>query len=259
MQRVNSVCALIFGIHWAWLFVAGRARKPIAFLLLAWASYLILSLGSKSGLFTLLTSVGCVASFKGIRINLRHFAVLSFGLIASVTMMFYLFYGSAALASFGIRMMAYADGPFYYFRSTTAPKVSLSYSFDQVLTALRVYQLLPQTSLGPAINWSYFRFDNDLFGPNPQIFVEARAILGVMWPLYYIIVAGVIISILRSARTPYSLALFATVAAPLVIDSQFAMSNVVNVALAYLLKITISVAPKILKLAVAPHFLKYHD
>lgn len=244
VQRLNSVCAVIFGIRWAIGFTSGQAKNNFILILLLWTSYLILSLGSKSGLYTLLTCIGCIGSFQGIRLNLRNIIIICFGVVTSIAVMFFIFFGAEAWTYFGVRFISFTDGPFYYFRSPTAPVVSLSYSFDQLLVALRFYDALPQSSLGPAINWDYFSFDNELVGPNPQIFVEARAILGVMWPMYYVIVAGAITVILRCAKTPFDLALLAMVAMPLAIDSQFAMSNVMNVALAYLLKIMISVMPK---------------
>lgn len=250
VQRLNSVCAVIFGIRWAIGFTSGQARNIFVLTLLLWTSYLILSLGSKSGLYTLLVCIGCIGSFQGVRLNLRNVVILGFGVVASVAAMFFIAFGAEAWASFGVRFISYADGPFYYFRSPTAPIVSLSYSFDQLLVALRFYDALPQSSLGPAINWDYFSYDNELVGPNPQIFVEARAILGVMWPMYYVIVAGAITAILRCAKTPFDLALFAMVAVPLAIDSQFAISNLLNVAFAYLLKMTI------LAMLQLP---KYHD
>ncbi len=244
VQRVNSICALIFGVHWAMRLAAGRARTTRGLLLLGWTTYLILSLGSKSGLFTLLTCIGCVASFRGIRLNARQALVLVLAVATSVAMMFVLFFNDEAWASLGVRVISYVDGPFYYFRSPTPPVVSWSYPFDQLLQALRVNQSLPESSLGPAINLDYFGFDNELFGPNPQIFVEAHAIFGALWPFYYLVVAAAMVAILRSARTPYGLALLASIAGPLIIDSQFAMSNALNVALAYLLKLGFSALPR---------------
>lgn len=245
VQRVNSICALIFGVHWAMHLAAGRAWKRRTLLLLAWTSYLILSLGSKSGLFTLLTCIGCVASFRGMRLNARQVLLLLLAVAASVALMFVLFFNQDALVSLGIRIVSYVDGPFYYFRSSTPPVVNLSYPFDQLLQALRVNQSLPERSLGPAINLDYFGVDNELFGPNPQIFVEAHAIFGTLWPFYYLVIVAAIVAILRSTRTPYGLALLASVAGPLMIDSQYAMSNVLNIALAYLLMLGVSALPRL--------------
>lgn len=245
VQRLNSICALVFGVHWAMRFVSGGAWTIKGLALLGWTCYLILSLGSKSGLFTLLTCVGCVASFRGFRLDSRRLSALVLGVAVSVLLMFVLFFDSDALTSFGIRVISYVDGPFYYFSSPTPPAVTLSYPFDQLSVALRVRDALPQSSLGPAINLDALGFDNELFGPNPQIFVEARAVFGPLWWLYYLVSALVIVAILRLAKTPYGLVLFASIAAPLLIDSQFAMSNALNVAIAYLFKIGISAIPRL--------------
>jgi len=235
-QRFNTVCSIILGAHWANEFTNGKWLKAKNLLLLLWIVYLTLTLGSKAGLLSLLTLIGAATYFSDRTIKPLRLVIPVVAVTLSVGGMFFLFYGVEALVGFFTRFVSYADGPFYYFGFDHPLHVSLSYPFQQLMVALRLIPKLPEASLGPAINLEQFGFDNDLFGPNPQIFVESVAVMGSLFPLYYLLVGGLMIWLLRSSRSVYSLALYSTVAGTLMIDSQLAFSNVFNVMLALVLR-----------------------
>lgn len=244
-KRLNIICAVLFAVRWAEDLLAGRAMRLAPALTLLWAMYLTLTIGSKSGILLILTSVGAAQIYTRTAISTRALFALCLSVGFGVAAMFMIIYPDEALARFGIRVISYVDGPFYYFLLPNPPTVSLGYSFDQLLVALRIYDQIPQTSLGPAINLEYLSYDNELVGPNPQIFVEARAIAGLLWPLYYVALAAIIIMAIRRTRTAYGYALVALIIGPLIIDSQLALSNALNVALAFLLKIGVSLVPRV--------------
>jgi hypothetical protein len=235
-QRCNTVCSIILGAHWAAEFLKGKWLKPKNLLLLLWIVYLTLTLGSKAGLLSLLTLIGAATFFSDREVKSSHLIVPIIAVTVSVAGMFFLFYGVDALVGFFTRFVSYADGPFYYFGFDRPLHVSLSYPFQQLLVALRVIPKLPESSLGPAINLEQFDFDSELFGPNPQIFVESVAILGPLYPLYYLLIGILMLYMLRSARSVYSLALISSVVGPLIIDSQLAFSNLFNVMLGLALR-----------------------
>lgn len=240
-QRFNTISAILLGAHWARSFVEGTWRRPSKLALLAWAAYLTLTLGSKSGLLTMLTFIGAATYFSPVKISARKLAIPVVLVLFSIAGMFYVFFGIEAAVRFSVRFIAFADGPFYFFGFDRPLEVSFSYPLQQLMVALRLLPALPEASLGPAINLEHFGFDNELFGPNPQVFVESVAILGpIMYPLYYLLVGAMVVALLRSARSVYSLCLYTMIAAPLLVDSQLAFSNVFNLMLAIVLRLVFS-------------------
>lgn len=235
-QRFNTACSIVLGAHWANEFLKGKWLKPKNLALLLWIVYLTLTLGSKAGLLSLLTLIGAATYFSDREIRASRLVIPVLTVTVSVAGMFFLFYGVEALVGFFTRFVSYADGPFYFFGFDHPLHVSLTYPFQQLMVALRLIPKLPEASLGPAINLEQFGFDSDLYGPNPQIFVESVAILGPLYPLYYLFIGGLMLVLLRRARSVYSLALYASIAAPLMIDSQLAFSNMFNVMLALVLR-----------------------
>lgn len=256
-QRFNTVCSIILGAHWARAFLEGTWRRPAKLALLIWTTYITLTLGSKSGLLTLLTFIGAATYFSPTKISAKKLATPILAAIASIAAMFYVFFGIEAALHFSVRFISFADGPFYYFGFNRPLQVSFSYPLQQLMVALRLLPGLPEASLGPAINLEQFGFDSDLFGPNPQVFVEAAAIFGPMYPLYYAIVGVMMVALLRSAGSVYSLCLYSMVAGPLLIDSQLAFSNVFNLTLAVLLRLVFGskLIPQIHVTRKATHYL----
>lgn len=237
-QRFNSVCAIVLGAHWARSFVEGTWRQPTKLALLVWTAYISLTLGSKSGLLTLLTFIGAALYFSPVKISAKKLAIPIVLAVISIAAMFYVFFGIEATLRFSVRFISFADGPFYFFGFDRPLQVSFSYPLQQLMVALRLLPGLPEASLGPAINLEQFGFDNELFGPNPQVFVESVAILGpVMYPLYYLMVGAMVVFLLRSASSVYSLCLYTMVAGPMLVDSQLAFSNVFNLMLAIVLRL----------------------
>lgn len=240
-QRFNSICAIVLGAHWARSFIEETWRRPAKLALLVWTTYIFLTLGSKSGLLTLLTFIGAATYFAPVQISAKKLAAPIVLAIVSIAAMFYVFFGIEAAVSFAVRFISFADGPFYFFGFDRPLQVSISYPLQQLMVALRLLPGLPEASLGPAINLEQFGFDNELFGPNPQVFVESVAILGpVMYPLYYLLVGAMVVFLLRSAGSVYSLCLYTTIAGPMLVDSQLAFSNVFNLMIAIALRLAFS-------------------
>jgi hypothetical protein len=236
-QRFNSMCVHILGAHWAYSFVTGNWRRPSKLALLIWIVYLTLTLGSKSGLLSLLMFIGAALYFSEKKVTLTKLAVPVMTVVASIAVMFYVFFGVEAFVLFLVRFISFADGPFYYFGFQNPLQVSFSYPLQQLMVALRLIPNLLEPSLGPAINLEQFEFDNELVGPNPQIFVESVAILGALYPLFYVLVGCLIVLLVSSARSVYSLCLYTMVAGPLLIDTQLAFSNVFNLMLALIFRL----------------------
>ncbi|WP_435419186.1 hypothetical protein WAB17_06430 [Parerythrobacter aurantius] len=236
-QRLNVVFSVVLAAHWARAFVQGNGLKPTNILLLFWTCFVILSLGSKAGLLALLTSVGAAMYFSSFRISIGRISAITLVGAASVFAMFYAIFGIDYVDQFTLRFMAFADGPFYYFNFENPIRVSFSYPIQQLLVALRIQPALAEPSLGPAINLVQFNFNSDIYGPNPQIYVDSTALFGSLYFFYYVILALVISTIIRSVRSVYDLCLYATVAAPMLVDIQLAFSNVFNLGLALFLKL----------------------
>lgn len=237
-QRFNSICAIVLGAHWARSFIEDTWRRPAKIALLVWTIYITLTLGSKAGLLTLLTYIGAATYFAPVQISAKKLAFPIVLAVVSIVGMFYVFYGIEAAVSFFVRFISFADGPFYFFGFDRPLQVSFSYPLQQLMVALRLLPSLPEASLGPAINLEQFGFDNELFGPNPQVFVESVAIFGpLMFPLYYLLVGIMVVLLLRSARSVYSLCLYTMIAGPMLVDSQFAFSNVFNLMIAIALRL----------------------
>jgi len=237
-QRFNSICSVVLGAHWARSFIEGTWRRPAKLTLLVWTTYIFLTLGSKSGLLTLLTFIGAATYFAPVQISAKKLAAPIVLAVVSIAGMFYVFFGIDAAVSFSVRFISFADGPFYFFGFDRPLQVSFFYPLQQLMVALRLLPSLPEVSLGPAINLEQFGFDNELFGPNPQVFVESVAIFGtVMYPLYYLLVGAIVVFLLRSSRSVYSLCLYTMIAGPMLIDSQLAFSNVFNLIIAIVLRL----------------------
>lgn len=231
-QRFNAIAAIIFGVYWSSEYFSSRGFSRKNMILLIFSVYAILTLGSKAGVFSLLTIMATVSFFRKTSIEGRQFGFLIGICLLSILSMFWLFYGEKMMLGLGIRIISFADGPYYYYSLKNQFQVSITYPLDQLFVALRLLAKLPESSLGPRINYEYFGFDNELFGPNPQIFVESIAVFGALYPLYYLFAAAIIVSILRFAKNPYIFSLLITVAGPLLVDSQFAFSNLFNVIMA---------------------------
>lgn len=255
-QRFNSVCAIVLSAHWARFFIEGTWRRPAKLALLLWTIYISLTLGSKAGLLTLLTSIGAATYFAPVQMSVKKLVVPIVLAVLSIAGMFYVFFGVEAAASFSVRFVSFADGPFYFFGFDRPLQVSIFYPLQQLMVALRLLPGLPEASLGAAINLEQFAFDNELVGPNPQVFVESVAIFGtVMYPLYYLLVGAIVVFLLRSSRSVYSLCLYTMIAGPMLVDSQLAFSNVLNLMIAIALRLAFGnkFLPRIHVTRKAPH------
>jgi len=241
-QRFNSTFIYLLGIYSVKQSILRKVSKPMLWFSWIWTIYLITSLGSKSGFITLLICYGCYKSYYPHKLNVHQ----SIAIISSVTvgsmLLFWLYFGNDLIIQFGVRMMANADGPFYYFGLTNKIHVTPAYPFQNLLTALRILPYSSELSLGPAINYQYFDYYSPNFGPNPQIFSESEAIFNSLFPIYYILVGVVIGWMLKHPRTPYSLGLVSSVTGALLLDSQYAFSLLLNVVVIFVLRILVTTA-----------------
>jgi hypothetical protein len=241
-QRLNALSIYLFGIYAVKQSLHRRIpRYRLAFMWL-WTLFLIGTLGSKGGLLVILICYGCVKIFHPYKISLRQSATMISTVVLGIVGMFWAYFGNQVWVQFAMRMIANADGPFYYFSLPTPIHVSAFYPLQNLMVATRLLPELPEMSLGPAINLHYFNFYSPNFGPNGQIFCESQAAFGSLFPLYYLLTALLIAWLLRKPRSPYTLALFSSVAGPLLIDGQYAFSLVLNILMAYALRTLVTLA-----------------
>ncbi len=236
-KRINQVSIPIFGLTsiFFWNGENKNIFRAIVFMLIT--IYLMLTLGSKSGLIDLIFIFGAYSRFKKITINYVKLLPFFILLFLSSLMIFYIILGDAFIAGFAYRFISFSDGPVYYFYGNLSKYINYptKYVFDQMLVGLRVYRNLKFESLGPLINSLYFNYENALFGPNPQIFVEADVVFKNFYFLYYIIVAFVFSFFRKMMATPFSFLLMYMFIGPLVIDSQYAFSNLFSLMILFML------------------------
>lgn len=234
IRRVNTVLAGLLPVYvfkswtdkgrWsAWLTVG-----------LLYSAFVVLSLGSKAGITSIAFSFGAVLYFRR---NEKRSGVIGLIMIASILSslaMFYVVYGDSFIFDLGVRLAAFADGPFYYYKDRMSIDVPYGYPLYVFAFAARLVDSLPIASLGPEINWRYFGLNDDLFGPNPQISVESVAIFGAGAPFYYIIFGGVLFIFSRFVGNPYSFVMWAAFVRSFPVDSQLAFSNLYNIIFVYI-------------------------
>jgi hypothetical protein len=208
-----------------------RGEKKLAAILAFFSAYLTLTLGSRGGLLACFFAFGAYLHFRGRTIsNLRIVGIAGVLGIFSVAW-FYLMFGPSFLFAFGYRVLAYCDGPFYYFydRMYRDSRFPLSYPFDIVLVNLRILSAKSSESLGDFIVLHHFGTVIESLGPNPQMFVESHAIFHKASMLWYFLLAGLFILSRRVPTNAYSFFLACFIVGPALVDSQYAASQVFTV------------------------------
>lgn len=229
IRRINTVLSIVLPIY---VFTSWSRRgywSKWHTIGLLWSIFIILSLGSKAGVTSLAFSYGAVVYFRREQPSVRTTLLILLLSVVSSVSMFYLVYGDRFILDLGVRIVAFADGPFYYFAENMKIDVPFSYPFYIFAYAARMIDALPVASLGPEINWNYFRLNDDLYGPNPQISVESIAIFGGAAIFYYAVFAFFVLVFSRYVKNPYSFAVWATFLRSFPVDSQLAFSNLYNV------------------------------
>lgn len=236
-QRINHLAAPIFGINAFYLL---RANKKILFYLyLIVCFYLIITLGSKGSLLGIIFLYGSFYKFHKdtesifIKRNKGKLAVLIGILFLTSLGMFFLIYKDAFLNAFVYRMIAFSDGPFYFYYGNLQKDISYSpmYMFDQLFVILRIHPDLQFMGLGAKINYYYFNYYDLLNGPNPQIFVESQVLFGSFFWVMYVMTAFLFLFLRKLCATPISFYFVSFFVASLFIDSQYAFAQLFDLLL----------------------------
>jgi hypothetical protein len=239
-RRFNEVGVGLTAITAAVLWHDERRKQAIAMAI--FSAYLALTLGSRGGLLACLLAYGAYLHFAPTRVSSKRLVLVGVGLGLGSLLIFFVMFGTGFLGAFAYRVLSFSDGPVYYFHDHMYrySDYSPTYPFDDLLTDLRLqknYENPPSNRpvpLGRFINFHHFGEDTPLFGPNPQIFVESHAAFRWLSIFWYGMVAGLFL-LLRKGATPFSFFLGCYIAGPLLIDSQFAGSQLFTVMLLLLL------------------------
>lgn len=230
-KRINDIGQPLFGVSVIYLFY--RKQKVYGTILLIYTFFLLLTSGSKSGFISLALSLGAYVHFYKVPLNKGVIASLLAVGIISMLGMFYWTYRERAIDNFYRRTVAFADGPFYFYKGNLQSEIKypVDYVLDQLLVNTRVKKELTYKGLGAAINEQYFGAYNLLEGPNPQFIVEGPVVFGWLFFLYPVI-GGFLFAVLRkTASTPFSFILMGLFFNPLLLDAQYAFSNLLTLSL----------------------------
>ncbi|NLS13534.1 hypothetical protein HGP28_11590 [Vibrio sp. SM6] len=232
-KRINQLSIPILTIYSfrAWFFVTAKYSKQVAVVVFLFVCYLLMTMGAKSGLIVLIFYYFTFIYFSRKKLNYKFVFLMVASSLFATMVMFSVIYGDKAIGFLVYRLMSFADGPVYYFasaRESIEGTLSVFYPFEQLAVSLRLFDESSLSSLGPMINRIHFGLNDGLYGPNPQIFVEADAILG-EYALIYLIISSVFIAFIKNlAANEYSYVLFSAMFIPFFIDSQYAFNNFFN-------------------------------
>jgi hypothetical protein len=112
------------------------------------------------------------------------------------------------------------------------------------LYASRIREL-KYLGMGPQINSLYFGYNNPLFGPNPQIFVEAVVLFKDYFFIFYFLVVLILFFTRKVPQNAFSFSLIASGFISIIIDSQLAFYNLFNILLAYFLALSYILVKKL--------------
>jgi hypothetical protein len=227
-KRLNELGIGVVGIAGFGLW--NRRKKKTAILFLLLTAYLILSLGSREGLLSYLFLYGAYARFAPKQASGRALLLIAAALGLSSLAIFYLMFGNSFLVQFAVRLLAYCDGPVYFFASHLSGKIYYGpgYMFDTFAYAARLRTKPEYESLGQVLNWYFLYYDNPLTGPNPQFPVESHVLLGWAYLGWYGLAAWMFVAARKFAATAYSFFINCMIVGSLLIDSQLAGSELFN-------------------------------
>lgn len=248
-KRLNELGVGVIGISAFYLWRNNEKKTAAAYLL--FTCYLILSLGSRSGLVSLVFLYGAYARFYPGQLRAKTLIIVIGLLSVSSLVLFYLMFREQFLVQFGVRLLSYGDGPIYFFFCDLPGKVLYGpgYAFDNFLVAARLRSAPAYLSLGRVLNWHFLRMDNPLTGPNPQFCVESHVMFGPLYLIWYGFVAFAFAFLRRKMATPFSYFVASMVVGPLLIDSQFASSQVFTFLLGIVLLLIVRYVRRTLILA----------
>ncbi len=233
-KRINEIAVPIISITAFKFWRSGEKLKSIAYFTLS--AFCLITLGSKSGLITFLFLYGSYFHFNKEQektiINRNKLAFLGVGLFLFLSsfLMFYIIFQQYFMEAFFFRFIAYADGPVFFYDQQLYKHISYNpmYMFDQFAYAIRIRSQLKYISIGPLINYYTFDVDSDLFGPNPQIFVESGVMFHSFAAIYYLFTFLVFFFCRKLSSTPYSFYFLTLFSTTLFIDSQYAFYHIFN-------------------------------
>lgn len=248
-KRLNESGVGVIGI--SGFFLWSRGKKKLATLYFLFTAFLMLSLGSRASLLVFLFLYGAYARYVVQRVRTAVLVLVGLVLGLSSLSLFYLMYGTQFLLMFGERVVAYCDGPVYFFFGNLPGRLFYGpgYALDQVLIDLRLREHPAYLSLGQLLDWNFLRYDNPLTGPNPQFCVEAHVMFGWAFLIWYAFVAFAFVYLRKKMSTPFSFYAVSMIVGPLLMDSQFAGSQVFSASLVLGLVFLVRYLRRILVLA----------
>ena len=105
------------------------------------------------------------------------------------------------LTTFGVRLIAFGDGVFYYFGNDLFRTLSFNpsdYFWDYALAPLFALLRLVEYPISLGLKISGEMFGQEKLGPNPTMYVEGYAYFGALGGLFYAACLGLIFQMLRS-------------------------------------------------------------
>lgn len=105
------------------------------------------------------------------------------------------------VTTFGVRLIAFGDGVFYYFVNDLFRTLSFDpsdYFWDYILNPLMALLRLVDYPISLGLKISGEMFGQEKLGPNPTMYVEGYAYFGALGGLFYAACLGVVFQILRS-------------------------------------------------------------
>jgi hypothetical protein len=224
-KRLNDFGVGVLGISAFYMW--DRGRKRLSILYFVFCSYLMLSLGSRIGLITFLPLYGAYTRFRKSKTSPVKIVVAAGVLGITSLSLFYVMFREQFMTQFLYRVIAFSDGPIYYYYPRPLRNLSYSplYCLDQFLVAARIKPQISYLPLGRVLDFRFLGFDTPLMGPNPQFTVESHVIFGVGYLLWYVFAALFFSLARRSTSTPFSFFLVCSIVGPFLIDSQYGGSQ----------------------------------
>lgn len=248
-KRLNEFGVGVIGLSGFCLWSRGKKKTALVYLL--FSAYLMLSLGSRAGLLVFLFLYGAYARFAARQVQTKVLMLVGAVLSLSSLAIFYITFQAQFLVQFGVRLLSYCDGPVYFLFCKLPGKVIYDpgYALDTFLIAARLRDNPAYLSLGRVLDWNFHRYDNPLTGPNPQFCVEAHVMFGWAYLVWYAFVAFAFVYLRKRMSTSYSFFAASMIVGPLLLDSQFAASQVFSATLVLGLLFTVRCLRRLLLLA----------
>jgi hypothetical protein len=202
--------------------------------LFVYTAFLMLTLGSKSGLIGFFFILGGYLHFHQVKFSGFKLGMLGIVSIISIVAIFSWLVEVNPLEAIYYRLVSFGDGPVYYFAGDLDQRITrpFDYSLDILFTNLRIQHDLKYDGLGFEIISRYFdKWDdaNRLFGPNPQFITESKIIAGWGYYIYIIVMTFFVIVARKIASNAFAFMLISMIVNPGLIDSQLPFANLLTV------------------------------